>query len=76
MLKWDIYSTIRILDIEHNCIPAHLAPASDNAHAAIACRHHSGQVHCPDFEIACHRNRFLYDRRVQDSRNNYLLSGF
>ena len=41
MLERNIDRSIAILNIKHNCIAARLAPAADDLHAVVACRHQS-----------------------------------
>src|SRR5207248_10003584 len=75
VLEMNVHAAVAVFYIEYDRIPADLAPPPDDAKPAIACCHHSGQVHCADFEVPRHGDRFLHDRRVQDSWNNYLPPG-
>src|SRR5437764_4858217 len=76
VLEMNVHAAVAVFYIEYDRVPADLTPAPDDAQSAIACGHHSGQVHCADFEVARHGDRFLPDRRVQNPLNNYLLTGF
>src|SRR5438552_1448121 len=76
VLEMNVHAAVAVFYIEYDRVPADLTPAPDDAQSAIACGHHSGQVHCADFEVTRHWDRFLHDWRVQNPWNNYLLPGF
>ncbi len=76
MVKRYIDGPVAVLHIEDHRVAPQLAPAPDNTQSAVACRHHSGQIYRAHFKVTGHRNGFFHDRRVQDSRNDYLLPGF
>src|SRR5207253_6601340 len=76
VLEMNVHAAVAVFYVENDRVPADLTPAPDDAQSAIACRHDSGQIHCPDFEVTRHWDRFLHDWRVQNPWNNYLLPGF
>src|SRR5437660_7002221 len=76
MIESYVDGPVAVLHIEDHRVAAQLSPATDNTQSAVACGHHPGQIYRPHFEVAAHWNRFLHDRRVQDSRDDYLLSVF
>src|SRR5437870_11013499 len=59
VLEMNVHAAVAVFYIEYDRVPADLTPAPDDAQSAIACGHHSGQVHCADFEVARHGDRFL-----------------
>ncbi len=76
VVEGDVDDAVAILDVEDDRVAADLAPVADDAHSMIAARHHSGQVNRAHFKISCHRHRFLYNGRFQNSGDDDLLSGF
>src|SRR5207245_10564989 len=54
VLEMNVHAAVAVFYIEYDRVPADLTPAPDDAQSAIACGHHSGQVHCADFEVARH----------------------
>src|SRR5438132_1627432 len=76
IVEMNVHAAVAVFYVENDRVPADLTPAPDDAQSAIACRHDSGQIHCPDFEVTRHWDRFLHDWRVQNPWNNYLLPGF
>ena len=57
-------------------VTAGFAPALNNLNAAIASRHQASQVNGTNFKVFGDGNSFLGDRRVQNSGDGQLLSGF
>src|ERR1039458_4914899 len=76
VVEGDVDDAVAILDIENDRIAANFAPVSDDALPMIAARHHPGQINGADFEIPCNWDRFLYNWRFENSRDNDLLSRF
>src|SRR4029077_7291498 len=61
VIERNIDHSVAVLHVKNHGIAAQFAPAADDAQAAIAVRHHTSQIHCPNFKIGCNRNRFLND---------------
>src|SRR5438034_9277501 len=76
MIESYIDGPVAVLHIEHDGVATQFAPAPDNTESAVTCGHHPGQIYRPHFKVAGHWNRLFHDRRVQDSRNDHLLSAF
>jgi hypothetical protein len=76
MVEGDVDDAVAILDVEDYGVAAHFAPVPDNAEAVLAARHHAGEVDGADFEISCHWDGILYNRRFQNTGNDDGLSGF
>ncbi len=75
MLERYVDRSVAILNIKDHCIAARLAPFLYDAQTVIASRHQSGQINGAHLEVLGHRDRFLRNRRVQDSRYDQLLPG-
>ena len=74
MVEGDVHVAVGVLDVEHDCIAAGLAPAADNLNAVVAGGHEAGQIDGARFKFLGDRDGFFVDRATEDSRHNDFLA--
>src|SRR5215470_9626907 len=62
VIERDVHAAIAVLDIEHDSVPANLAPVLNDPYPVVTSRHHAGQVDRADLEILGNRDCLLDDR--------------
>jgi len=66
VVKGYIQDPVAVLDVENHGVAAQLTPAPDNPQPMVAAGHNTGQINCPNLEVAANGNSLLRNGAVQN----------